>query len=94
MREQSFGWDFKPRSILVTHAFDLVGIKRSWHSTEGGFVIVGVERVSVTNKFPSFKFQILEVSCHSLTIIDLVGWQQNTYGPSEAEFKHKNREKK
>ena len=44
--------------------------------------------------FSSFKFQILEVSCHSLTIIDLVGWQQNAYGPSEAEFKHKNREKK
>ena len=27
---------------------NLVGIKKSWHSTEGGSVIVGVERVSVT----------------------------------------------
>ena len=25
---QSFGWDLKLRSILATHAFDLVGIKR------------------------------------------------------------------
>ena len=24
----SFRWDFKPRSILATHAFDLVGIKK------------------------------------------------------------------
>ena len=37
---QSFRWDFKPRSILATHAFDLVGIKRSWHFTEGGSVIM------------------------------------------------------
>ena len=46
VRLVSFGWDFKPRFILATHAFDLVGIKRSWHSTQGGSVIVGVERVS------------------------------------------------
>ena len=52
---QSFGWDFKPRSILATHAFDLVGIKRSWHSTDGGSVIVDVERVSVTNRYPACK---------------------------------------
>ena len=52
---QSFGWDYKPRSILATHAFDLGGIKRSWHSTEGGSVIVGVERVSVTNRYPACK---------------------------------------
>ena len=52
---QSFGWDFKPRSFLATHAFDLVGIKRSWHSTEGGSVIVGLERVSVTNRYPAYK---------------------------------------
>ena len=38
---------------MATHAFDLVGIKRSWHSTEGGFVIVGVERVSDTNRYPT-----------------------------------------
>ena len=31
--------------------FDLVGIKRSWHSTEDGFVKVGVERVSVTYRY-------------------------------------------
>ena len=31
-----FGWDFKPRSILATHAFEQIGIKRSWHSTEDG----------------------------------------------------------
>ena len=48
-------WDLKPRSILATHAFDLVGIKRSWHITEGGSVIVGVERVSVTNRYPACK---------------------------------------
>ena len=36
---QTFGWNFKPRSILATHAFDQVGIKRSWHSIEGGSVI-------------------------------------------------------
>ena len=45
-----FGWDFKSRTILATHTFDLVDIKRSWHSTEGGSVIVGVERVSVTKQ--------------------------------------------
>ena len=38
---------------LDTHAFDLVGIKRSWHSTEGASVIVGVERVSVTYRQPA-----------------------------------------
>ena len=52
---QSFGWDLKPRSNLVTHAIDLVGIKRSWHSIKGGSVIVGVERVSVTNRYPTCK---------------------------------------
>ena len=30
MLSRSFGWDFKLRSILDTHAFDLVGIKRRW----------------------------------------------------------------
>ena len=49
-----FRWDFKPRSILTTtHAFDLVIIKRSWHSTEGGSDVVGVERVSVTKQILS-----------------------------------------
>ena len=56
---QSFGWDFKPSKSKVysgyTHALDLVGIKRSWHSTEGDFAIVGVERVSVTNRYPACK---------------------------------------
>ena len=41
------------RSILATHAFDLVGIKRSWHCTEGGSVIVGVKRVSATYRQPT-----------------------------------------
>ena len=50
---QSFRWDFNPRSILATHAFNLIRIKRSWHYTEGGSKIVGVERVSVTKQIPS-----------------------------------------
>ena len=50
-----FGMDFKPRYILATHAFDLVGINRSWHSIEGGSEIFGVERVSVTNRYPECK---------------------------------------
>ena len=50
---QLFGCDFKPRSILATQAFDLFGIKRSWHSTERGSKIVGVERVSVTKQITS-----------------------------------------
>ena len=37
-------WDFKPRSVLAIHAFDLIGIKRSCHSTKGGFVIAGVDK--------------------------------------------------
>ena len=48
-----FGWDYKPRSILASHAFDLVRIKRPWHSTEDGSEIVGVERVSVKNRYPA-----------------------------------------
>ena len=51
--QQSFRWDFKPRSILAAHAFNLVGIKRSLHSTEGGAEIVGVEKVRVTKQIPS-----------------------------------------
>ena len=35
---------------------------------------------------------MIKISCHSLTMIDLVGWQQNASGPSEVEFEHKNRE--
>ena len=31
----------------------MLGSKRSWHSTEGGSVIVGVERVSVTDRYPA-----------------------------------------
>ena len=50
---QSFGWDFKLRSVLTTHAFDLVRIKRSWHSTKDGSEVVGIERVSVTNRYPA-----------------------------------------
>ena len=58
VRYQLFGcdsvvWGLKLRSILATHAFDLVGMKRSWHSTEGGSVTVGVERVSVINRYPA-----------------------------------------
>ena len=29
---------------LARHAFNLLGIKRSWHSTESGSAIVGVEQ--------------------------------------------------
>ena len=29
------------------------GIKRSWHSTEGNSIVVGVERVSVTCRYPA-----------------------------------------
>ena len=46
---QLFRWDVKPRSILATYAFNLIGIKRSWHSTAGGSVVLGLERVTVTN---------------------------------------------
>ena len=42
-------------SCSDTHAFDLARIKRFWHSTEGGSVIAGVERVSVTNRYPVCK---------------------------------------
>ena len=49
---QLFELDIKPRSILATHAFNLFGIKISWHSTKGGSVLVGVERVSVINRYP------------------------------------------
>ena len=42
---QSYGWNFKPRSILTTYALDLAG-----HSIEGGSIIVCFERVSVTNR--------------------------------------------
>ena len=41
-----FECKFKARSILATHAFDLVGIKRSWHSIEGGSVKICVENAS------------------------------------------------
>ena len=40
-------------TFLASHAFDLVAIKRSWHSTKDGSEIVGVESVSVTKWIPS-----------------------------------------
>ena len=53
LNAQLFRWDLKPRFILATHAFDLVGTKISWHSSEGRSEIVGVERVSITIQIPS-----------------------------------------
>ena len=44
--------NFKLRSILATHAFNLVEIKRSWH-TEDGSETVGDLNVSVTIQIPS-----------------------------------------
>ena len=60
---QSFGWDLKPRSILATLTFDLVEIKRSWHSTKGGSEIVSVKRVSVTKQIPSMhrRWRVIKV---------------------------------
>ena len=48
-----FRWVFKRRFILAEYEFDLVGIKKSWHSTEGGSIIVDIGRVSVTNRYPA-----------------------------------------
>ena len=44
--------DYKPRSILATNSI-WHRIKRSWHSIEGAYVIVGVERVSFTCRYPA-----------------------------------------
>ena len=63
-----FAWEFKPRFILTTHAFDLVKFKRSWHSTEDGSVIVGVERVSVTNRYPACT--CISYECYECKSID------------------------
>ena len=39
--------------IPTTHVLICEEFKRSWHSTEGGSVIIGVERVSVTEQITS-----------------------------------------
>ena len=39
--------------LIIYYHFLYFPIKRSWHFTEGGSVIVAVERVSVTNIYPA-----------------------------------------